>query len=154
MGDPQYIAGDFWRICEECGFKKRSSETFKRWDGLWVCEADYEPRHPQDFVRGRKDRIVVPEPRPDPVPTIIGPLSTTITVAALASDSTITVASSVRFGGGDHLGVILDDGSTKAMTVLSVPTSTSLTFTTPLGNSASAGNVVINYSAISQPDIG
>jgi hypothetical protein len=154
MGDPQYIAGDFWRICEECGFKTRSSETFKRWDGLWVCEADFEPRHPQDFVKGLKDRIAVPEPRPDPVPTIIGPLTTTITAAALASDSTVSVSSSVRFGGGDHLGVILDDGSTKAMTVLSVPTSTSLTFTTTLGNSVSAGSVVINYSAISQPDIG
>lgn len=154
MADPQYIAGDFWRICEVCGFKTRSSDTYKRWDGLWVCGPDWEPRHPQDFVRGVKDRIAVPEPRPDPVPTIIGPLTTTITAAASAAATTVSVESSVRFGGGDHLGVLLDDGNTKAMTVLSVPDGTSLTFTTPLGNSVSPGNAIINYSAISAPDIG
>lgn len=68
-----YIRGDFWRICEVCGFKCRSSETSKRWDGLIVCREDFEPRHPQDFVRGRKDRQNVPDPRPEPTDVFIGP---------------------------------------------------------------------------------
>jgi hypothetical protein len=68
-----YIHGDFWRICEVCGFKCRASETSKRWDGLIVCREDFETRHPQDFVRGRKDRQNVPDPRPEPPDVFIGP---------------------------------------------------------------------------------
>ena len=30
-----------------------------------VCMDDWEPQHPQDFVRGRADRQNVPDPRPD-----------------------------------------------------------------------------------------
>ena len=68
----EYRAGDFYRICDECGFKFRASETRKRWDGLIVCLKDWEPRHPQEFVRGRVDRIRVPNPRPEPPDTFIG----------------------------------------------------------------------------------
>mgnify|MGYP003490115036 CR=1 FL=1 len=68
-----YIPGDFWRICEVCGFRYRASETSKRWDGLFVCREDFETRHPQDFVRGRTDRINVPNPRPEPPDVFIGP---------------------------------------------------------------------------------
>ena len=31
-----------------------------------MCKECYEPRQPQDFVRGVKDEQAVPEPRPDP----------------------------------------------------------------------------------------
>jgi hypothetical protein len=65
-------SGDFWRICDRCGFKFRSSQTIKTWDGLWVCSGDFESRHPQDFVRGTKDTITVPEPRPDSTTFIRG----------------------------------------------------------------------------------
>lgn len=68
-----YVSGDFWRICEVCGFKYRASQTSKRWDGLMVCREDFETRHPQDFVRGRKDRQNVPDPRPEPAHIFIGP---------------------------------------------------------------------------------
>jgi len=60
-----YIPGDFWRICDRCGKKIRRSKTRKDWQGLWVCENDWEPRHPQDFVRGKKDKQAVSEPRPE-----------------------------------------------------------------------------------------
>lgn len=68
-----YIRGGFYRICDVCGFKYRASETFKRWDGLFVCAEDFETRHPQDFVRGRIDRQNVPNPRPEPPDVFIGP---------------------------------------------------------------------------------
>lgn len=73
-----YQPGDFWRCCEVCGFNYRSSQTFKRWDGLWVCREDFETRHPQDFVRGRKDQQNVPNPRPEPADNFIGPLDALI----------------------------------------------------------------------------
>ena len=66
-----YIKGDHWVICDVCGFKCRSSKTRKRWDGLRVCEADWEERHPQDYVRGRHDKQIVPDPRPRPVDVFV-----------------------------------------------------------------------------------
>ncbi len=61
-----YVAGDSYVICDECGFKVRASETRKRWDNRRVCPKDWEPRHPQDFVRGRHDKIRTADPRPEP----------------------------------------------------------------------------------------
>jgi len=69
--EERYVPGDFWRCCDVCGLKYRSSQTRKRWDGAWVCLSDYEERHPQDFVRGRKDRQSVPESRPEPTETFV-----------------------------------------------------------------------------------
>ena len=51
-------------ICDVCGFRYQASETRMRWDNARVCHADWEPRHPQDFVRGRRDRQSVPNARP------------------------------------------------------------------------------------------
>lgn len=66
-----YRAGDHYVICDVCGFKMRASETRRRWDNLRVCTKDWESRHPQDFVRGRKDRQRVPDPRPEPADNFI-----------------------------------------------------------------------------------
>lgn len=85
---------------------------------------------------------------------VIGPLTTTISAAAVAGATTISVSSSIRFGGGDHIGVILNMGDTERHIVMSVPDAVSLTLTTPLGGSVSSGNAVVNYSAVSAPDIG
>lgn len=68
-----YRRGDFKRVCDECGFVVYASQTRKRWDGLIVCEADWEPRHPQDFVKARRDRQIVPDPRPEPADRSVGP---------------------------------------------------------------------------------
>lgn len=62
-----YRPGDHYVICDECGFKVRASETRKRWDNYRVCTKDWEPRHPQDYVRGRRDRQRVSDPRPETV---------------------------------------------------------------------------------------
>jgi len=66
LADPAYVAGDHWVLCDECGFKTRASQTRMRWDNLRVCLDDWEPRHPQDFVRGKKDEQRVPNARPEP----------------------------------------------------------------------------------------
>jgi len=54
----QYISGDNWVICDQCGEKHRKSEMRLRWDNLWVDPLCFELRHPQDFVRARIDKIV------------------------------------------------------------------------------------------------
>lgn len=57
----KYIPGDWWVICERCGFKYRQSQMKKEWTGLLVCAKNcWEPRHPQDFLRS------VPEKQPNP----------------------------------------------------------------------------------------
>ena len=66
MGQADYYAhGDFNRICDRCGFKFKASQTRMEWNGLIVCHECYEERHPQDFVRGRRDRQAVQHPRPE-----------------------------------------------------------------------------------------
>lgn len=154
MSGPNYIAGDFWRICERCGFKKRASQTYRTWDGLYVCHEDFETRHPQDFVRGRKDIQNVPNARPEPLENIIGPLLTNISVAASPGATTISVDSSVRFLAADHIGVMLDSGNMEAHIIQSIPTSTSILLSAPIRGTISVGNVVIDYSAVSEADIG
>lgn len=72
MSNETYRSGDFWRICDVCGFKHRASETSKRWDGLMVCAKDWEPRHPQDYVRSKPDRMIVPMARPEAPDQFVG----------------------------------------------------------------------------------
>lgn len=63
--------GDLYRhgtwnvICDTCGFKFKADQCQMTWDGYFVCEKCYEPRHQQDFVRPKHDRIRVPLARPD-----------------------------------------------------------------------------------------
>lgn len=43
--------GEWKCVCDTCGFQYPSSEMRKRWDGAMVCQKDWEPRHPQTFLR-------------------------------------------------------------------------------------------------------
>lgn len=52
--------GDWEAICDSCGRKFKASKLKQRWDGLMVCQQDWEPRQPQDFVRGVPDPQLVP----------------------------------------------------------------------------------------------
>lgn len=60
------IPGDYNALCDSCGRKFKASQLKRRWDGLMVCEEDYELRHPQDFLRVQRERISVPWARPYP----------------------------------------------------------------------------------------
>jgi hypothetical protein len=153
MSVPGYIPGDHWRICDVCGFRYRASQTFKRWDGLITCSEDWEPRHPQDFVRGRKDRQNAPDPRSEQVDTFLGPLMTNVSAVASAGATTFSVDSSTRFLAADHIGVTLDTGNVERHIIQSIPGATSIEITAPLGGSLSVGNVVINYSSVSAPSL-
>lgn len=70
MGRADYHKpGDFNRICDVCGFKRKASETQEDWRGKIVCaDTCFEERHPQDYVRGRYDEQRVNKPRPDVEP--------------------------------------------------------------------------------------
>ena len=72
MGKADYYAhGDANAICDRCGFKYKLSQLKREWNGLRVCSGPgtnecWEPRHPQDFVRGVADDQTVTAPRPEP----------------------------------------------------------------------------------------
>lgn len=66
-----YIRGDNYFLCPVCGRKKRVSKGRRRWDNEFVCTDDWEPRHPQEFVRGRADKILPSITRPEPADTFI-----------------------------------------------------------------------------------
>lgn len=57
--------GKWSAICDVCGFSFKSNELRDRWDGLKVCQKDWEPRHPQDLIRARTERITPPWTRPE-----------------------------------------------------------------------------------------
>ncbi len=63
-----YKAGDWLFSCQICGFTRYASEIRQQWDGLRVCQNCYSPRHPQEFVRGKRDDQTVPYANPPGTP--------------------------------------------------------------------------------------
>jgi hypothetical protein len=66
-----YKPGTWNALCDRCGFKHKSDELKKEWTGLMVCCGCYEPRHPQDLLRVRKEKTNVPWTRPEPTDVFI-----------------------------------------------------------------------------------
>lgn len=63
---PYYKKGEWNYTCPVCQQVYKSGNIRRRWDGLMVCKTDWEPRHPQDMIRGIPDHTGVPEVSPDP----------------------------------------------------------------------------------------
>ena len=60
-----YKHGDYNAVCDVCGFEFKASKMRKNWQGLFVDDACYEPRHPLDFIRTRPEKASVPVARPE-----------------------------------------------------------------------------------------
>ena len=66
MGRNSFFKPGNWNaICYVCGFERKSSEMRLRWDGVYVCQEDWEIRQPQDFVRGLPEEIAPPWTQPE-----------------------------------------------------------------------------------------
>ena len=61
----KYKSGDALAICDLCGFRFYHSQLKKRWDGLMVCGPDFEERHPQDTIKGIKEKLFIDDARPE-----------------------------------------------------------------------------------------
>lgn len=55
--NPGYEPGNHWVICDICGVAYRNKEMRETWDNKIVCRHDYEPRHPQEFVKAQKEKV-------------------------------------------------------------------------------------------------
>jgi hypothetical protein len=60
----KYLSGEWNCLCDRCGFKFKSSELKKDWQGLMVCSKDYEARHPQDFIKVSPEKAIPEWTRP------------------------------------------------------------------------------------------
>lgn len=67
MSNQNTLKNKSWNaICDSCGFKFKSDQLRKRWDGLMVDDACWETRQPQDFIRAVKETSnTLPWTRPD-----------------------------------------------------------------------------------------
>lgn len=54
--DVSYHMGDWLAACDRCGQTFRASRMRAEWTGLRVCRSCWEPRHPQETIRGKKDK--------------------------------------------------------------------------------------------------
>jgi len=66
MSKNYYLSGEFNLICDRCSKKIKAHEAKHEWTGFIVCGDCWEPRHEQDFVKARSDKITVPFTRPIP----------------------------------------------------------------------------------------
>lgn len=64
-GINDYVHGDWNAQCDRCGGEFKASQLQLEWTGLRVCPYDFEPKHPQLSVRGRRDRQAPPWTRPE-----------------------------------------------------------------------------------------
>lgn len=71
MPTNRLVLGQWNALCDVCGFKHKSGELRKRWDGLMVCDKDWEQRHPQDLLRVKSEKIAPPWVRTDPPPVYV-----------------------------------------------------------------------------------
>lgn len=71
---PYFLKGAWNAVCDLCGRQFKSFQLMKNWKGQMVCRQDWEPRQPQDFVRGVKDVQMPPWVRPDGEIYVMGSL--------------------------------------------------------------------------------
>ncbi len=84
--------GDWNAVCYFCGAKRKASELVRYWQGFYVCKECWEPRQPQDFVRGTTDEQTPPWTQP--LPTV------TFTYTAKYLGTTDGVTRSYQLGDG------------------------------------------------------
>lgn len=59
-----FVMGQWNACCDQCGRVFKSGQLRPRWDNAMVCAQCWEPRHPQDYLRGIPDNMAVPWSRP------------------------------------------------------------------------------------------
>jgi len=61
-----FKSGDYFVICDRCGFKRYRSQCKKEWTGLIVCsDTCFDHKHPQLTIKPVKDQHAVPDARPE-----------------------------------------------------------------------------------------
>lgn len=142
----KYKPGSFYRVDDRTGFPQRAERTKKEWNGLIVDASVWEPRQPQDLVRGVPDNQSVEDARPLAPDTFVGPLSVALTANAAVRATVVQVASTQGLNAGDHIGIMLDVGVIFRTTISVAPSGFNVTLAAPLPSSAASGNLLTDYA--------
>jgi hypothetical protein len=102
----KYRPGSFYRVDDRTGFSQRAEHTRKQWNNLIVDEKVWEPRQPQDLVRGVKDQQSVQDVRPLAPDQFVGPVWTATSYAVPIGSNLIPVASVASFSVGDQIAIM------------------------------------------------
>lgn len=142
-----YKPGSFYRVDDRSGFPTRAERTKKEWNGLDVDERLWEPRQPQDLVRGVPDNQTVPDARPLGPNIFVGPIYVELSETALLGASFLNLESIAGLASGDPIGVVLDSdqGNIFRTNIFGSPTSTGVVLANPLPYQASSGNLMVDY---------
>ena len=73
-----YRKNDYLVTTDGLGILAHRSECVMQYDGKLKLKSNLDTRHPQDFIRARKDKQSVPNPRP--VPPVVEKFSTDTTI--------------------------------------------------------------------------
>lgn len=116
-----YIPRDNWVICQRTGMKFRRSEMRQEWNGLWVHNSVWQPRHPQDFVRVDPEDITASLVLPDKRQTVY---ETTLPNNLWVTNTNYTIiVTTTQISEGDPIGIVLNNNAafwTYADSVVSV----------------------------------
>ena len=105
MGSADYYQpGGHNKICDRTGFKIKATDAQKEWNGLVVRRRSFELRHPQDFLRSKKDHQAVADPRSEATNSFIG--TNTVLNVYLDPDTSSASASAAAGGGNTGDGTI------------------------------------------------
>lgn len=149
-----YRLGGFYRISDRTGFAVRAEHTRGQWNGIITELETWEPRQPQDLVKGRADNQTVPYPRSNSPATFVGPIYLTVADALAPKAFYITLDSVAGVSLNDEIGVMMDNGVVWEAVVVGMPTlsePTTLLIFPPVPNSAAAGNLVVDYRRTGTP---
>lgn len=110
-------------ISDRSGYKIKSTRARKEWTGAIVDKSEWEPRHPQDFLRAKVDRQAVPNPRTEATNSFLGLNEARNSLSDQADISTVTATAAAA---GGNTG----DGSVSSLSAdLTADSSNTLTIT-------------------------
>jgi hypothetical protein len=147
-----YRPGDSYLIDDETGLKIRRSDAVKRWDGAIVHRNVTNPRHPQDFVRAKRDKQLADMVRPRTPDVFGGPLTTTLAAAADVLSTTLVLSSTVGMQEGDRIQVMLETGDVFDVIIYSILGLQNITIAPPLIRAAQYGARVVNLGSSLHPE--
>lgn len=146
----QYKHGDHNAICDYCGMKFKASDLKLTWDNYLACKKCWEPRQPQDFVRGKIDRQAVPPhlSRPDDQNAFT---TTTLNGNVAANATSIVVDSADGIAAYTTIGIELDEivQDASGITNDNVTSSGRVVFWTFVASTYSSGTTIPLNEAIS-----
>lgn len=143
----QYRDGSFYRVDDRTGFTRRAEDTKEEWDGLIVAKDVWEPRQPQDLVKGIIDDQTVPNPRSVAPSQFVGPLYIEITANLAVGTTAIPLQSLKGLNVGGKVGIMLDSGTLYNTSVVTL-TSSGITIPAPgVPFPVSSGNFLTAYEA-------